>query len=99
MIGSVFADAVALGLVGFDGAPCAAGAAGLGVANANYDIGEQAGVNVQGELLVEAGGAIAVGDQVESDAQGRVVTLAAGIAFGRARDAAAAAGELIRVMS
>lgn len=86
-------------LVGFDGGPCGDGAPALGVANANYDLGEQAGVNAQGELLVEAGGAIAVGAQVQSDAQGRVVTLAAGAAFGRARDAAAAAGEFIRVMA
>lgn len=51
-----------------------------------------------GEMLVEAGGAVAVGAQVQSDATGRAITLAAGVAAGRARDAAAAAGDLIRVL-
>lgn len=85
-------------LVNFAGGTCGAGARPLGVANAAYDIGEQAGVNTHGELLVEAGAAIAVGAEVESDASGRAVTKTTGVAFGAARDAAAAAGDIIRVL-
>lgn len=79
------------------GAVPAAGAKVIGVANANYDIGEQAGVGVLGIFLVESGAAVAADATVESDAAGRAITLAAGVACGRALDAAAAAGEFIRV--
>lgn len=84
--------------VNFAGGQAVAADATLGVANANYDAGEQAGVNASGELLVEAGAAIAQGAQVQSDANGRAITLAAGVASGRARDAAAAAGDIIRIL-
>lgn len=70
----------------------------LGVSNANYGIGEQAGVSTHGEILVEAGAAVATGAQVQPDATGRAITLAAGVPFGRARDAATAAGDIIRVL-
>ena len=82
----------------FAGATANATDAALGVPNANYDIGEQAGVATHGEILVEAGAAIAAGAQVQPDAQGRVITLAAGKAWGNARDAATAAGDIIRVL-
>ena len=82
----------------FAGATANATDAALGVPNANYDIVEQAGVATHGEILVEAGAAVAVGAQVQSDATGRAITLAAGVAAGRARDAAAAAGDIIRVL-
>ena len=82
----------------FAGATANATDAALGVPNANYDIGEQAGVATHGVILVEAGAAVAVGAQVQSDATGRAITLAAGVAAGRARDAAAAAGDIIRVL-
>lgn len=85
-------------LVAYTGARAGAGARTLGIANAGYASGEQAGVNVSGELLVEAGAAIAVGAQVESDATGRAITLDSGIAGGVARDAAAAAGDIIRIV-
>jgi hypothetical protein len=39
-----------------------------------------------------------VGAQVESDASARAVTLTTGVAFGVARDAALAAGDIIRVL-
>ena len=41
---------------------------------------------------------IAAGAVVQSDASGRAITLAAGVASGRARDAAAAAGDIIRIL-
>ena len=82
----------------FAGATAIATDAVLGVPNASYDIGEQAGISTHGEILVEAGAAIAAGAQVQPDAQGRVITLAAGKAWGNARDAATAAGDIIRVL-
>lgn len=69
-----------------------------GKANANYDIGEQAGVDAQGVLLVEAGAAVTAGVEVQTDVSGRAITLAAGISLGRALDAATAAGQFIRVL-
>lgn len=80
------------------GAVPAAGAKVLGVANTNYDIGEQAGLGVLGILLVEAGAAVAADAKVESDASGRAITLAAGDPCGRALDVATAAGQFIRVV-
>ena len=54
--------------------------------------------NVSGELLAEAGAAIAVGVEVESNASGQVITKSAGIVVGVARDAATAAGQKIRII-
>lgn len=85
-------------LVNYAGGVCGAGLRALGVANANYDSGEQAGVATHGELLVEAGAAIAVGVEVESNASGQVITKSAGIVVGVARDAATAAGQKIRII-
>jgi hypothetical protein len=84
--------------VNFAGATANATDAALGVPVTAFDSGEQASVATHGEMLVEAGAAIAVGAQVQSDATGRAITLAAGVAAGRARDAATAAGDLIRVL-
>ena len=84
--------------VDFAGAPAAAGVRVLGVPQAEFDAGEQAGIAARGEVLVEAGAAVAVGDEVQSDASGRAITKAAGIAFGVARDPALAAGDYIRVL-
>lgn len=79
------------------GATPAAGAKVLGVANADYNLGEQAGVGVLGIFVVEAGAAVAADDDVQTDALGRAITKAAGVYCGRALDAAAAAGAFIRV--
>lgn len=84
--------------VSFAGATANATDPALGVPNADYSVGEQAGVSTHGEILVEAGGVVAAGAQVQSDATGRAITLAGGVAWGRARDAAAAAGSIIRVL-
>lgn len=84
-------------LVGFDGGVCTAGAKALGTCEATTSAGEQAPVNMTGALLVEAGGPIAVGKEVESDANGCVVIKNTGISNGWAMDAATAAGDLIRV--
>lgn len=84
--------------VDFTGNVASAGERALGVPSTNFDAGEQASVATHGEILVEAGAAIAVGAEVESDASGRAVTKTTGVAFGVARDAAAAAGDIIRVL-
>jgi hypothetical protein len=83
--------------IGFTDATPAAGAACKGVAQDNAAVGETVGVKARGWILVESGGVIAVGAQVETDNLGRAVTLAAGVALGRALDAATAAGQLIRI--
>jgi len=84
--------------VDFTGATAADGERVLGVPQAEFDAGELAGVATHGEILVEAGAAVAVGDEVQSDASGRAITKASGIGWGVARDAAAAAGDYIRVL-
>ncbi|WP_431287475.1 capsid cement protein [Roseateles chitinivorans] len=84
--------------VSLAGAPTAAGAWSPGVAEVDCDPGLQAAVNASGIILVEAGAAIAAGAQVEADAQARAITLNAGAANGRALDAAAAAGDVIRIL-
>lgn len=70
----------------------------LGVSNADYSLGEQAGVDTHGAILVEAGAAVAAGVEVESDASGRAVTKTTGVAGGVSLDAASAAGDYIRVL-
>lgn len=80
------------------GALPAAGAKVLGVANADYEPGESAGVGVLGIFLVEAGGAIALDAQVQADDSGRAITLDQGADAGRALDAATAVGDVIRIV-
>ncbi len=84
--------------VDFGGSTCAAGERALGVPVHGADVGDVVGVATHGELLVQAGAAVAVGAPVESDAQGRAVPATTGVPCGVARDAAAAAGDLIRVL-
>lgn len=47
---------------------------------------------------VVAGAAVSVGDQLESDSTGRVITRSSGIRVGKALAAAAAAGDIIPVL-
>ena len=91
------ADLSRFRLVGIDGGVCVAGAKALGPCEATTSAGEQAPVNMTGALLVEAGGPITAGVEVESDGAGRVITKTTGISNGWAMDAAAAAGDVIRV--
>ncbi len=84
--------------VDYSGNVAGAGERVLGVPTTDFSAGEQASVATHGEILVEAGAAVAVGAEVESDASGRAVTKTTGVAFGVARDAAAAAGDIIRVL-
>lgn len=84
--------------IGFDGDPCAAGAKAIGVAEMEAAAGEQATSNTLGIILVEAGGAIAAGAEVEADADARAVTIDTGVSNGYAIDAAVAAGDIIRIV-
>ena len=69
-----------------------------GVSPYHADAGEPLAVDIVGIAVVEAGGAVAVGDDLASDAQGCAVKAgASGKAAGVARSAAAAAGDLIQI--
>lgn len=91
------ADLSRMRFVGFDGGVCAAGAKALGVCEATTSAREQAPVNMNGVLLVKAGGPISAEAEVESDADGCAVTKATGASNGWAMDDATAAGDVIRV--
>lgn len=92
------ADLSRFRFVDYSGNVVGAGERVLGVPTTDFSAGEQASVATHGEILVEAGAAIAAGAEVESDANGRAVTKTTGVGFGVARDAAGAAGEIIRVL-
>lgn len=71
----------------------------LGI-NSIYDreAGEDTDVELAGAQPVEAGGAIAYGDEVTTDAQGRAVTAAAGNKIiGHAMSVTTASGQLVDV--
>lgn len=80
------------------GAVPAAAALCAGVANHAAAIGDSTSVAIHGVAVVEAGAAVAQYAAVETDNAGRAITLAAGIKLGRALDAAAQAGDSIRVL-
>ena len=82
----------------YSGNVASAGERVLGVPTTDFSAGEQASVATHGEILVEAGAAMAAGAEVESDADGHAVTKTTGVDFGMARDATSAAGEIIRVL-
>lgn len=92
------ADLVARRFVGFDGAKCGAGAKALGICEADTAVGRQAPYNFSGILLIEAGAAINADTDVESDADGKALTKNAGVVNGHTLDAAAAAGDIIRIL-
>lgn len=70
----------------------------LGVAQRDHASGEKTGI-FSGNCIVPvtAGAAVAAGAQVQSDASGRAITLAAGVSAGIALNAAAALGDTIAV--
>ncbi|MBU0969207.1 MAG: DUF2190 family protein [Proteobacteria bacterium] len=83
--------------VDYDGNLCAAGEKALGVSHAGgADIGEECPLAL-GLPVIEAGGVIAKGASLESDGTGRAVTYSSGVINGSAVDAAAAAGDIIRI--
>ncbi|WP_407206675.1 DUF2190 family protein [Citrobacter sedlakii] len=92
--------------VGADNAPCQAGAVALGVAEVDdAAAGDVTPVNVLGIVAVEAGAAIAKGQNVQSDENACAVPRAAasgetpaGISAGIALDEALAEGDVIRIL-
>lgn len=85
--------------VGFDGAKCAAGAKATGVAYFDAEAGDALTVDVLGFVLVITGAAVAIGDAVESDADGAAITHTTGAVNGYARTAATGAGQVIRILA
>lgn len=84
--------------IGFDGKYCAAGAKAYGVSDVEIDAGQYAPVAISGILLVEAGGSIAAGADITSDANGKAVAAAEDDAVnGYALDGATA-GQIIRIV-
>ena len=83
--------------IGFDGNVCGNGAKALGVLNANTNLGNQAPVMTIGIALTCSGAAISQGVKVQSDANGKAITFAAGEVNGYALDAAAGVDEFIRI--
>lgn len=81
------------------GAHCGAAAKAQGVSQSAAAVGDAVAVDVLGTTIVEAGGAIAAGGPVKSDATGRAVAQAgAGEILGYAVTAAGAAGQKIEVL-
>lgn len=70
----------------------------LGVATEDAAIGDAVAVDVIGTTTVEASAAIAAGAQIEVAANGKAATLDAGVAVGRALEAAGADGDMIEVL-
>lgn len=92
------ANVIARRFIGYNGAQAGAGEAALGVSAYDANAGEPAGINTHGFVLVEAGAAIAAGDAVAADAQGCAVKQeSSAVTLGRAVDAAAQQGDIIRI--
>ena len=83
--------------IGFDGNVCGNGEKALGVLNANTNTGNQAPVMAIGIAIVISGAAVNQKAKVQSDANGKAITFAAGEVNGYTLDAAASADEFIRV--
>jgi len=71
--------------------------AAVGVALHATDSGDPISVGVAPIEVIEAGGVVTAGAQVEVDSSGRVIDYTSHVIVGRAIDAATAAGEFIRV--
>lgn len=81
------------------GAPCAAGAKAMGVAQYNAAVGEAFAVDVLGTSIVDAGAAVAAGTALKSDANGMAIPQAgAGEILAYAVTGATAAGQKIEIL-
>ena len=83
--------------IGYDGNLAADASAMFGLAENDANAGDQLAVTVLGTGVGIAGGVIANGAQVEV-LGGKLVTKAAGVAVGRALQAAAADGDMIEIL-
>lgn len=81
-----------------DGNVPAAGGYAIGVTTTEAAKGEAFAADVMGTTVVEAGGAIAAGQGVQTDASGKAVALSSGVALGTALQAATADGDRIEVL-
>lgn len=83
----------------YTGALATAGDNVLGISPYEANAGDIAAVNLRGIAVVEAGAAIAVGQEVMTAAQGVIIPLTGTVKpIGNALDAATAVGDLIRVL-
>jgi hypothetical protein len=83
------------------GAQTGAGGNAIGVARYSGAIGDKVPCDVLGTTYVEAGAAIAAGALVASDASGRAITWASGVALGRvvpSDPGATAAGQFVEIL-
>lgn len=82
------------------GAVAGAGVNAQGVADSDAAIGAKFSTNVLGTAVVETGAAIAAGALIETDATGRAITKAAGVAVARLApgEVATAAGQFVEVV-
>jgi hypothetical protein len=81
-----------------DGSLCRAGERAIGVSTNSTDAaGKTIGTMITGVALVEAGGSVTANSEVESDANGKAVTISTGKANGIALNSASA-GEDLRVV-
>jgi len=97
LVDSITAAAALTGkrFIGFDGNHAGAGAKARGVALFDTDSGAQCSLVALGFALVTAGGSIAVGAKVESDANGKAVTLSTGELNGFACNAASTGEDVL----
>lgn len=80
------------------GAQAGAAANTLGVSRYSVVAGEEVPVDNLGTTEVEAGGAIAAGAAIQTDANGKAILKAAGPTVARSLEAAAADGDIIEVV-
>jgi len=84
--------------VTFAGAVCGAGAKAFGVAQYPAVAGDAVALNALGTTKVEAGGAIAVGGPIKSDANGKAIAQGgSGEILGYALEAASGDGKIIEM--
>lgn len=81
----------------WDGTVPASGDPVAGAALSDAASGDNTPVQTDGIATVLSGAAVTQYGQVQTDAAGKAIDIAAGLAVGRALDAATGAGELIRV--
>ena len=85
--------------VGLDGNVCQAGAKAYGVCDVETDAEQYTPVAVLGILLIETGGAITIGAEVTSDAEGKAVAVTGSEKVnGYALDESTTSGEIIRIV-
>lgn len=87
--------------VGYDNKPAAASENTIGVARSDAASGDDLAITALGTAVVEAGAAVAVGDPVAADADGKAVKMDGTtytVTVGRALEKATAAGEFIEIL-